>query len=125
MADLRGQIHHYIIPFPTDGHGVSLEEDVPGVPYVTITVSLREGFNFSRQSLVVGVSGVSPLLGERNEYICTATNDNNNATNGVNVFINVPSLGSLEYTFQIFITVCICSRCTWYWTSIICTILNQ
>ena len=67
---------------------MSLEEVVPGFPYATMTVSLSEGLNFSRQSLVVGVRGIANQFD--GGYNCTATNDNETAS--VYVFIKLPGL---------------------------------
>ena len=83
---LQSQLTH------TDGSMVPPREAEPGVPYRESSVTLSEGLGFSRESLVVRVSGIAHPDDGRYEYICTATNQNDDATTSILVIIDVPGL---------------------------------
>ena len=86
----------HVTAFPTtDGSQVSLEESESGVPYGDVPITLSEGLGFSRQSLVVGIRGIASGTFE---YICTATNNNEDASASIQVNLEIP--GSLKTFYR-------------------------
>ena len=70
----------------SDHTPIPMEEDRTGIPFRDQQVLLSENLNSSRESLVVGISGILP--GEY-RYVCTATNDAN-ATASIAVTLSIP-----------------------------------
>lgn len=63
------------------------QEFKEGVPYGDVPILLSEGFGYSRQSLVVGISGIASGT---YMYTCTAINSNENATTSIQVTLQIP-----------------------------------
>ena len=96
---VKSKIKHllkHVTTLPTtDRSQVPLEESESGVPYGDVPITLSKGLGFSRQSLVVGMRGIASGTFE---YICTATNNNEDASASIQVTLEIP--GSLTKCYH-------------------------